>query len=213
MIITPQPEFDRVSNSSKQISAHLSFPYKANMPLGSSSPHLLQRECSPGQELTLCSEDRAEGREHSCPCQLPRRALSQGFPLHPGSRPRCSSPIYFLLPSLGAGTRHLVEKQCSSEATWSPSTEVTATLRSCPCSHVGTHGCRRGWVHRCAHSMIFSIKKKRKLGACRAPSTPPTLPKRWGRGRGGVPITRGDPRHKYLCPKHGSPLVPRLPRR
>lgn len=161
MIITPQPEFDRVSNSSKQISAHLSFPYKANTPLGSSSPHLLQRECSPGQELTLCSEDRAEGREHSCPCQLPRRALSQGFPLHPGSRPRCSSPIYFLLPSLGAGTRHLVEKLCSSEATWSPSTEVTATLRSCPCSHVGTHGCGRGWVHRCAHSMIFSIKKKK----------------------------------------------------
>lgn len=128
MIITPQPEFDRVSNSSKQISAHLSFPYKANTPLGSSSPHLLQRECSPGQELTLCSEDRAEGREHSCPCQLPRRALSQGFPLRAGIRPCCSSPIYFLLPSLGAGTRHLVEKLCSSEATWSPSTEVTATL-------------------------------------------------------------------------------------
>lgn len=160
MIITPQPDL-----CSKQISAHLSFPYKANMPLGSSSPHLLQRECSPGQELTLCSEDRAEGREHSCPCQLPRRALSQGFPLRPGIRPCCSSLIYFLLPSLGAGTRHLVEKLCSSEATWSSSTEVTATLRSCPCSHVGTHGCGRGWVHRCAHSMIFSIKKKKETGS------------------------------------------------
>ena len=38
---------------------------------------------------------------------------------------------------------------------------------------------------------------------CRACSTPPTLPKHLGRGGGGVPITRGSPRHEYLCPKHG----------
>lgn len=72
MIITNRLDFDRVSNSSKQISAHLPFPYNADMPLSSPSPHLLRREHPPGQELTLCSEDRAEGQEHSCPCQLPR---------------------------------------------------------------------------------------------------------------------------------------------
>lgn len=87
----------------------------------------------------LRGQSRGPGAQ--LPMPAPQRALSRGFPLHPGSRPWCSSPIYFLLPSFRPRTKYLVEKWCGNEAIWSPSAEVTAMVKNCPCSHVGTHSC------------------------------------------------------------------------
>lgn len=212
MIITPRLDFDRVSNLSKQISAHLPFLYNTDLPLGSPSSHLLWRERPPGQELTLCSEDRAEGREHSCPCQLPRRALSRGFPLCPGSRPWCSFPIYFLLPSLRARTKYSVEKWCKNEATWSPSTEVTAMLKSWLTAGtlleltavdmwVGTSLCPR-------HN--FQLKKGNWECAEHALLLRP-YPSIWAEVMVGFPSLVGIHGMNTSARNTDSPLVPRLP--